>query len=629
MRVQAFVLALGLLAGCSDSASGTQALFAVEKPGDDFYALPFPNDIHRKADGSLDLSLFPTNSQLVDSYRAAAETLDGFSLNAAISSRFTAAIDPASLPDPAGSLDPAASVYLVNVDGASPDFGTRTPIIAKYRDDKTNTIGPNRLVVRPYPGFGLDEGTTYALVITNKIKDAGGAPIVRAPEFDTLLGSGGGSAMTAARTAYKPLTDWLGMNGGTADVVSAAVFTTEHATQIGPALRKGVYSTPAPVATNVTNSNATTALYHLWTGAYTAPNFQTGTPPYLSSGGEIVTGADGAAVVQRTEPMRFALTIPPGPKPANGWPICIYSHGTGGDYESFVDDGTGMRLAAQGIATISTDQVLHGPRDPAGTDPGVAFFNFSNPLAGRDNALQGAADAWSQMRLAQGLVFDDGNGGFSIDPTKIYFFGHSQGGLTGPAFIAFEPALSGAVLSGTGGLLYLSMLYKTAPINFPSLIETIARDSPMDEDNPSLAIAQMWIERADGANYARYMVREPQLGPDGTKMAPKNIFQTEGFTDTYAPNPAIEAFATAIGGDLVVETDEKPVEGLVLRGKAGPVATPITDNMGTATAVLAQFNMKAGSDGHFVVFDIPTAEKQSAQFLGTLAAAGQATVVAP
>jgi predicted esterase len=604
-------------------------MFAVEKPGDDFYALPFPNDIHRKADGSLDLSMFPTHSQLVDSYRAAAETLDGFSLNAAISSRFTAAIDPASLPDPAGSIDPAASVYLVNVDGASPDFGTRTPIIAKYRDDKTSTIGPNRLVVRPYPGFGLDEGTTYALVITDKIKDVGGAAIVRAPEFDTLLASGGGSAMTAARAAYKPLTDWLAANGGTKDVVSAAVFTTEHATQIGPALRKGVYSTPAPVATNVTNSNATTALYHLWTGAYTAPNFQTGTPPYLSSGGEIVTGADGAAVVQRIEPMRFALTIPPGPKPANGWPICIYAHGTGGDYESFVDDGTGMRLAAQGIATISTDQVLHGPRDPAGTDPGVAFFNFTNPMAGRDNALQGAADAWSQMRLAQGLVFDDGNGGFSIDPTKITFFGHSQGGLTGPAFIAFEPALSGAVLSGTGGLLYLSMLYKTAPIDFPSLIETIARDSPMDEDNPSLAIAQMWIERADGANYARYMVREPQLGPDGTKMAPKNIFQTEGFTDTYAPNPAIEAFATAIGGDLVVETDEKPVEGLVLRGKAGPVATPITDNMGTATAVLAQFNMKAGSDGHFVVFDIPTAQKQSAQFLGTLAAAGQATVVAP
>ncbi len=627
MRVQALVL-LGLFA-CTGDPAGTQPMFALQSPGDGYYALPFPNDIHRHPDGSLDLSLFPTNSQLVDSYRAAAETLDGFSLNGAMSSRFTGPIDPASLPDPGGSLEPAASVYLVNVDNRSASYGTRTPIIAAFREDGTSTIGPNRLVVRPYPGFGLDEGTTYALVITDRVLDLDGAAVQRAPDFSALVTGTGGTPFEAARTAYAPLFDWLAANGGSDEVVSAAVFTTEHATQIGPALRRGVYGTPAPVATDIV-AGAVTSAYKLWTGAYIAPNFQTGTPPYLSSGGEIVTGADGAAVVQRMEPMRFAITVPLGPKPAAGWPICIYAHGTGGDYESFVDDGTGSRLAAQGIATISTDQVLHGPRDPAGTDPGVAFFNFGNPLAGRDNALQGAADAWSQMRLALGLGFDDGAAGtISVDPTKIYFFGHSQGGLTGPAFIANEPALSGAVLSGTGGLLYLSMLYKTAPIDFPSLVETLARDSPMDEDNPSLAIAQMWIERADGANYARYMVREPVIGPDGTtRLAPKNIFQTEGFTDTYAPNPAIEAFATALGGDLVQLPDTKPVEGLVLRGRM-TLAAPIADNDGPATAVLAQYKMKSGSDGHFVVFDIPSAEKQSAQFLGTLAATGQATVVAP
>ena len=56
---------------------------------------------------------------------------------------------------------------------------------------------------------------------------------------------------------------------------------------------------------------------------------------------------------------------------------------------------------------ISTDQMPHGPPDPAGTNPGVAFFNFGNPLAGRDNALQGAADAWSQERLAFGLNIPD------------------------------------------------------------------------------------------------------------------------------------------------------------------------------------------------------------------------------
>src|ERR1051326_1367318 len=103
--------------------------------------------------------------------------------------------------------------------------------------------------------------------------------------------------------------------------------------------------------------------------------------------------------------------------------------------------------------------------------------------------------------------------------------------------------------SGTGALIYLSMLYKTMPLDFPSLVETLTRDSPMDEDNPSIALAQMWIERSDGVNYAQFMVRKPQLAPDGTTLAPRNIYQTEGFTDTYAPNQVIEAFATSLGGD--------------------------------------------------------------------------------
>ena len=86
--------------------------------------------------------------------------------------------------------------------------------------------------------------------------------------------------------------------------------------------------------------------------------------------------------------MRFALTVPAGPVPATGWPIAIYSHGTGGDYASFIDDGTALGLAREGIAVISTDQVLHGPRNPGG-NPELDFFNFGNPYAARDNALQG------------------------------------------------------------------------------------------------------------------------------------------------------------------------------------------------------------------------------------------------
>jgi hypothetical protein len=270
---------------------------------------------------------------------------------------------------------------------------------------------------------------------------------------------------------------------------------------------------------------------------------------------------------------------------------------------------------------ISTDQVLHGPRNPGG-NPELDFFNFGNPFAARDNAVQGAADAWSQLRLATGMSIDDGTRTITFDPTKVYFFGHSQGGLTGPGFVAFEPSLSGAVLSGTAGLFYVNVLHKTKPLDIPALVSTFLRDEPVDEDNPSLALVQMWVERSDPVNYAPLMVRRP-LG------TPRNIFQTEGFTDSYSPNLGIEAFATALGGDIAMLPDTKDVPGLIeIRGRAIR-PEPIAGNLHGATAVLSQFNQKAGSDGHFVVFDIAAARKQAAEFLGTLARTGQATVVAP
>ncbi len=113
------VLALGITA--CDDGTPTTSLFAVPgaSAGDDFYALPYPNDLRRHDDGSLDLSLFPTNSLIVDQYRAAAETLDGFGLNAAIYARFDGALDPTSLPDVASSIADGAAVYLVDIDADS------------------------------------------------------------------------------------------------------------------------------------------------------------------------------------------------------------------------------------------------------------------------------------------------------------------------------------------------------------------------------------------------------------------------------------------------------------------------------------------------------------------------------
>jgi hypothetical protein len=66
----------------------------------------------------------------------------------------------------------------------------------------------------------------------------------------------------------------------------------------------------------------------------------------------------------------------------------------------------------------------------------------------------------------------------------------------------------------------------------------------------------------------------------------------------------------------------------VLRGRS-VLAPPFSNNAGAATAVLAQYRSRPDSDGHYVVFDIPLAVRQSGEFLGTLARIGTATVVGP
>jgi predicted esterase len=335
------------------------------------------------------------------------------------------------------------------------------------------------------------------------------------------------------------------------------------------------------------------------------------------------------------ETLRIAITVPKGTPPAAGWPVVIYQHGTGGDYKSFIGDGSGREAArvtdgsgnvlAQ-MAMIGTDQVLHGTRSPAGTDYDTAFFNFVNLPAAHDNPKQGALDAFSVVRLIHTVdVASAPTTGAHIkfDPSRIYFKGHSQGGLTGPLFLSAEPEVKAAILSGAGGGLISSLLHKTEPVNIPQVVQGLLHD-PVDEYHPLLSLIQGYFEDSDPVNYAHLFFREPPAG-----MAPKSIFQTLGIVDHYTPIPTIETLALAMGvqpaGPQLQTIDDLP-----LTTTAWGTA-PITGNVagGQATGVLLEYTAPAGDDGHFVVFDVPDAVAQSNRFLASHAATGTARLDPP
>ena len=72
---------------------------------------------------------------------------------------------------------------------------------------------------------------------------------------------------------------------------------------MGLAIRKGIYSTPAPVGTDITATLSGSA-YTLFAGKYTAPNFQAGDPAYITSGGRITVGSDAHS----TSEVGYAIT---------------------------------------------------------------------------------------------------------------------------------------------------------------------------------------------------------------------------------------------------------------------------------------------------------------------------------
>jgi hypothetical protein len=612
---------LAVLAACGSDP--VTALFTVPRDGvaQEFYELPFPNDIRRNENGFVDMSGYPRPVPLVNLYIDACQTLDGFGTNNAIFTRFAAPIDEGRLPvDMQDSVQSYASVYLVDVDAASPGYGHKQPIVFRFQDYAGWTIGANWLGALPAPGFPLREGTTYALVVTTRLD------VTSSPDFDAILASSvpADPALARAQEKYAPLLAWLDEPGGDerSDVASAAVFTTQHVTSIMGLLRQRARSLPMPIAREIVQRDAGDNPYTWYDGVFDSPNFQSGELPYNTVGdGDIIKGIDGLPIVQRMEPLRFSFTIPTNmPMPSRGWPVAIYAHGTGGSFHSFVNDETAKALAEVGIAGISIDQVLHPPRSSG--NPETTFFNFQNPWAASNNPIQGAADDFSVVRLVESFSMrEEGNAARVIrfDPSRIYFFGHSQGGLTGPPFVAYEPAIKGAVLSGAGGTLYNALLHKTEPVDITALISGVIIDQPLDQWNPVLSILQMWVERSDSVNYGPLLVRDPAPG-----MEPRPIFQTMGFIDHYTPLPTIEAFAVSIGGNLVgPELD--PIEGLALMGRS-ELAPPVSGNLGGTTAVLMQYNAAPSSDGHFVVFDVDAARRQSTQFLSTLASTGTATV---
>lgn len=663
----------GLGACGSDSSStesakaATSSLFVVpgnldELDGLHFFDHPWPSDLRRDADGSAHWAGWPNPvsvplvTQYIDDTKG---LLHGFSPVAAAYLRFTGPIDPSSLPaDPPASIANDAAIQIIDVDPASPERGTRKLAQFRWQESEGVYLPANTLAVLPMLGRPLRPSTRYAIVATNKLRAAGGGPVNVSAELQAVLGRSPVTPQTStARDLFAPAIAEIAQAGVAADdVVHLTVFTTNDPTSETFAIMDDIHANvPAPTARDWQRKE-TRADYDVYEGVYgPSPNYQAGNIPFEqpADGGGFVF-ENGKPKVQNTFDPRFALAVPNAtrcPMPTAGYPIVVYAHGTGGDYRSFIGDGTAQALAQRCLASIGTDQIFHGTRPgaPAPNDPSaettiqLLFFNLNNPLAARSSNRQSSVDVAQEARLfgethvvvpaAQSTTGQD----IAFDASRILFFGHSQGGLNGPLFLAGSSSARGGVLSGAGSVLGVALLEKTEPVDiaatFRFLVGLNAETGvELDAFHPIITLAQSLVDTADPIHYGSFITRAPRPG-----ASPKSIFQTEGIRadgsgDSYAPPHGIEALAVAIGLPRLAP-GIRPIQeaGWAALGDVNVPADGLSGNLasGQASGAIAQFVPAANSDGHFVVFDVPAARAQAAQFCRNLADDPRGRIPAP
>lgn len=644
--VQTLIITALFSAGCSPTASGpsyTPTSIYFNPQGTGFYDMPFPSDFETDKQGHPLLTGFPNpfNVPLLNQYLETARTeVVGFGTNAPMYLHFTgSSISLSTLPQTASdSITTGSSLYLADIDPASSRYGSLVPVLWYYELTGTDYMPPGTLAVSPLYGFPLSGATKYALVLTNAVKDINNRPIAMPGLMRQALLSNSSTDPVLSKliAVYRPLYDYLKQRKINADTIGAAtVFTTQDPTKDVRTI-KGFVSTLSglgvltidsyPEWEPVTNS-------YVFGGTYTSPNFQFGAPPYATTGGNFSFDTNGTPIIQRWESLDFSLTVPYGTQPPNGWPIAIYAHGTGGSHMSLIVEsgGVGGVLASKGIAGICIDQPLHGNRvNPplSSGDLDLYSFNFFNPDEGRTNFRQSAVDSFVLTRLIR-------TGGLSVpasvsptlntitfDTNNIIFVGHSQGGITGTLYAAFEPDIKGAVLSGDGGDLSLTILYRESPnIAQPfQLLLGMPLTQPLTTFNPVLGLVQLLVEATDPINYGPYLIN-----PYNDSGTPKNIILTEGLLDPYTPSVTAEALAVASGIPLI-EPVAHPVEGYTIIGLPAftpPVSNDVTSSNGTrVTAGLLQFPF----DDHFVIFTDTTAQYKYSGFLQSLVYSGTAII---
>lgn len=527
-------------------------------------------------------------------------TLDGFNIQPRLSIPFSGPIDVSSVN--------SDSVFLVSLGSTLGwgSFGDKVGINQVVWDPATDTLHAESDEL-------LEQHTRYALVVTNRVRDASGNPIqprrFRDRDHDSDV------AEASRHTGLR--------------IVGVSIFTTQSVTSTLEKIRKQIdASTPPRASFNLGPAGARTVFpLDSVASAVFRPHVATGAAgePILGSFGMPIAGLraipsvatlafgkysspdylgpeqfippvgtrTGVPTPLRMNDVYFTLILPAGTRPSAGWPVAIYGHGFT-DFRHNSPFAVGASMAAAGVATIAINVVGHGfgpegtvavttpttmvtfPAGGRGIDQNgdKSIGSTEGSSAGGQRILIGSADALRQttvdlmqlVRQIQVGIDVDGDGAADLDASRIYYFGQSFGGIYGTIFLGVEPDVRVGAPNVPGGpiidIIRLSPVFRGLFVQaalargFTEFNENLPlRDQPpVINTVPNAMGLQNFTEQSEWASqFGNPVAYAPYIRKAPLQgNAPKSVIYQFAKGDQTVPNPTTSGIIRA--GDLADRT---------------------------------------------------------------------------
>ncbi|HEY4181401.1 MAG TPA: hypothetical protein VGM90_31360 [Kofleriaceae bacterium] len=498
---------------------------------------------------------------------------DGFSSAAPIMVTFPTGMDGANLPkftDIGASITDASPTVIIDM-----ETGELVEHFAELDARSADTPADQALFIRS--AKELAGGHHYAVAIKKTLKAPGGVDLPIPEGFQAILDGKKTKhpLLEKIRPHYVDIFAKLEAKGiHQTDLVVAWDFHTRSRDQVHADLLNARVTTLAAIGTNAANVTYTVTdmmsptgdarIARKIVGKYKAPLF-------LTNGGNfaptttLTRDADGKPTASGTYDVPFTAIVPACALEADHAKvgIIVYGHGLVGDSDQVNSGGARAAAAETCNVMVGTDMRGMSTSDVpnlllALNDANRGYGVFDVLVQGMMNHIVLSQLATSKWATELFTTTGDSSGTSIVDPSKIYWYGISQGGIMGTTVCAIDPLLHRCVVQ-CGAINYSILLERSQ--DWPQYRTTLNGAYPNNFDTAMLiSLMQTQWDRTEPSGWA-------------DMLADKQVFMQYGIADAEVSNLASEYQMRTMGIPLVTPAPHVPygITGMATSTTSGAV----------------------------------------------------------